>query len=353
MAACLGQAQLEHPAQTIAGVSVNLRPLPKRPAPLRDELLSSWTARLARANHCSVPELCGYLGFGSEHPPETSVELAGANIERFGAITQLSSRDLDNMLLARVQFPFECMSWSDFQYCPTCTNKTPGIALRHWRFAWSLNCEICGSELRPVRRERSTGSVVSSRQRVRAFEGVQYLKQVYHFGNRRDFRRVRRTMQVAEVLEPRLRRGALFSQNHQDRYAMLAALGLGKSRPMLATALIMRSDTKVVNRLRSAFPFQRKLLERLVCFAASIPNQQVEVSNKRSGRLLWQTSINPVKAGPEYLAAARQAIIQLGEAAERGELLRCAESILRNARQQPEDISRIALPNMENIPPTQ
>ncbi|WP_254054513.1 hypothetical protein [Roseovarius sp. EL26] len=160
-------------------------------------------------------------------------------------------------------------------------------------------------------------------------------------------------MQVAEVLEPRLRRGALFSQNHQDRYAMLAALGLGKSRPMLATALIMRSDTKVVNRLRSAFPFQRKLLERLVCFAASIPNQQVEVSNKRSGRLLWQTSINPVKAGPEYLAAARQAIIQLGEAAERGELLRCAESILRNARQQPEDISRIALPNMENIPPTQ
>ena len=111
MAACLGQAQLEHSAPTFACVSVTIRSLPKRPPPLRDELLSSWITRLAGANHCSVPELCGYIRFVGECPPETWNELAGANIERLGTISGFPSSDMHRMLLARrADFPIECVS---------------------------------------------------------------------------------------------------------------------------------------------------------------------------------------------------------------------------------------------------
>ncbi|MEO1189713.1 MAG: TniQ family protein [Pseudomonadota bacterium] len=58
----MGEARLEHSAPTYRWVRVLLKPLPRRPPSLRDELLSSWIGRLARANHCSVDELCSYLG---------------------------------------------------------------------------------------------------------------------------------------------------------------------------------------------------------------------------------------------------------------------------------------------------
>jgi hypothetical protein len=318
---------------------VSIRPLPRRPDPLRDELLSSWIVRLANANHCSVPELCGYLGFDSEHPPETLEELQGANIERFGAITRLSSSVLEGMLLARrAEFPVECMSWSDFQHCPTCTRETPAVSMRHWRYAWSLNCGICGSELLPLRGPPSAGRPVSSRLRTRAVEGTRYLEQVYRYGSRPDFRRVCMTMQVVGVLEPRFHRSTLYSQDHHNRYAMLAALGLGKLRPMLATALILRCDPAVRSRLHSAFPHQRELLDRLVRLAGRLPHLRTMSGQRLTVRSQGLRTTSKITSRPEYLAAARQAINQLGETAERGELLRCAENILETTRQQPVDI---------------
>ena len=52
-----------------------MNPLPFRPLPVHDELLSSWIRRLARANHCSVEELCGYLGVGEGRVPEYAGDL--------------------------------------------------------------------------------------------------------------------------------------------------------------------------------------------------------------------------------------------------------------------------------------
>ncbi len=46
-----------------------------------------------------------------------------------------------------------------------------------------------------------------------------------------------------------------------------------------------------------------------------------------------------IAAGPKYLTAARNAIDQLGETANRGDLLQCAERILKSTRQQPVGIS--------------
>ena len=145
-------------------------------------------------------------------------------------------------------------------------------------------------------------------------------------------------MQVVSIFEPELRHGALYSQNRHDRYSMLATLNLGMSRPMLAAALALRNAPAAGDRLREAFPYQRKLLERLARLADSMPNKKIEGDNRRTVRFSGQATIKPIKAVPEYLAAARQAINQLGEIADRGELLQCAESILKSTCQQPVDI---------------
>lgn len=117
-----------------------------------------------------------------------------------------------------------------------------------------------------------------------------------------------------------------------------ATLHLGMSRPVLAVTLALRNDPAAGDRLRKAFLYQRKLLKRLARLLVIMPNQKVGVSNKRTARFSRQATIKPTKAGPEYLAAARQAIDQLGEIADRGELLQCAEMILISTRQHPVDI---------------
>lgn len=319
---------------------MNTQPLPGRPAPLPDELLSSWIARLAGANHCSVPELCGYLGFDCEHPPETLAELQGAYIERFCVITRLSRSDLEGMLLARrTEFPVECMAWSDFQHCPTCTRETPGVSLRHWRYAWSLNCEICGSELLPICGSRGNERQVSPRLLIRAVEGAGQLEQAYQCGNRHQARRVDLTMQVVGTFEYELHHAALFSKDRHHRFAMLAALYLGMSRPMLAAALALRNDPAAEARLRLAFPHQRKLLVRLVRRADGLPSRRDKDLEERNDQFPRQRTAGMITAEPEYLTAARNAIDQLGETADRGDLLQCAERILKLTRQMSVDIS--------------
>lgn len=318
---------------------MNIQPLPQRPAPLPDELLSSWIARLADANHCSAPELCRYLGFAGEHPPETLEELRGANIERFCAISRMSQSVLKGMLLARrVEFLVECMAWSDFQHCPTCTREMPGVSLRHWRYAWSLVCKSCGSELLPIRASPDNERQVSPRLLTRAVEGAWQLEQAYRCGNRHQARRVDLTMQVVGAFEYKLHHAALFSKDRQHRYAMLAALYLGMSRPMLAAALALRNDPAAEIRLRVAFPYRRKLLDRVVRQAGQLPRGRTDGHKKDAGRVTGPTVVASKTTAPEFFSAARQAIDKLGEAADRGALLRCAENILKSARQQPVDI---------------
>jgi len=146
------------------------------------------------------------------------------------------------------------------------------------------------------------------------------------------------TVQIAGVLLPEIRHGVLFSQNRHDRYTMIAALSLGMSRPLIAAALIVRNDHAAEARLRAAFPNRRKLLNRLVRLADSLPSRKIEGREKRIDQFLGQRINSIITARPEFLAAAKQAIDQLGDAADRSELLRCAETILNTTRQKPVDI---------------
>lgn len=242
------------------------------------------------------------------------------------------------LIQRRADFPIECISWSDFQNCPACARKQPGISLRHWRFAWSLRCEVCGSELSPVGRDPAAHVHQPTRLGTRAKEGAKRLMLANRHGDRHASRRMDLTLQVAAVLAPELRHGALFSQNRIDRFKALAAINLGMTRPLLAAALTMKSDRVGETKLRNAFPHKGKLVDHLARLAESLPRHS---SQERGGlkNPFWTNCASAARTPkPEYLQAARRAIDQLGENAERSDLLNCAAKFLESACQSHVDI---------------
>ena len=114
------------------------------------------------------------------------VELQGVNLERFGTLTRLSPSAMNSMLIRRCpSFPVERISRSDFQVCYTCTNETPGVSLRHWRYAWSTICNSCGLELLPVSTDSKDIIRLPPRLRSSALAGAGLPKQAYRHGNQR------------------------------------------------------------------------------------------------------------------------------------------------------------------------
>jgi hypothetical protein len=168
--------------------------------------------------------------------------------------------------------------------------------------------------------------------------GAARLKQAYQQGHQQSGRRVDLTIQVVQILAPELRHATLFSRDLSQRFAMLEALHLGLFRPMLGVAFAVRNDLTAGTRLHIAFPYKRKLLAQVIRLAGSLPNYQSQDAEKKSDQSTAYKSASPNVAGLEYLTAAKQAISHLGETADRGELLRCAEMIFETTRQQPVDI---------------
>ena len=146
-------------------------------------------------------------------------------------------------------------------------------------------------------------------------------------------------MQIIGFLSPELRHPTLFSIDVRWRFMMLEAVHHGLSHPILAVALAVRKDPAAGTRLHKAFPYKRKLLARVMRLAVSLPNYQSREVEKKNDQFRAYKSARPNVARPEYLVAAKQAISQLGENAERSDLLRCAEAFLETTRQQPVDIS--------------
>ena len=146
-----------------------LKPLPRRPPPVRDELLSSWIKRLAQANHCSIEDLSGYLGVGQGRVPERMNDLVQVNWARLCSAVLQTRDEIEAMTLPDTShLSVQCVSSDDFQICESCSKQTPGLVLRHWHFAWSLICENCDQPL--VARHPSDG--LSDRLRVRAARGA-------------------------------------------------------------------------------------------------------------------------------------------------------------------------------------
>jgi hypothetical protein len=294
---------------------------------VRDELLTSWIGRLAKANHCSVAELCGYLGLGQGRVPEHASDLRVVNWVRLCAALQQTPDEITAMTLPdTMHHSVRCVSRHDFQYCPGCVEKTPDLVLRHWRFAWSLTCETCGQALAAKHRAEA----VSDRLLARAARGAEALKTAVAKNNLGRLRRVDLTLHLIAALEIG-NLGALTSGNERERLMALAAVGVGVTRPILGAAIMLRGNRQAVRELRRAFPQHRRVIER-------VRGLSRDLGLRLPGR--WETKPPPEqeehkssksRVSESALRAARQAISELGSEADRQALLARADAIWRSS----------------------
>jgi hypothetical protein len=305
---------------------VTVRPLPFRPPPARDELLSSWIGRLAKANHCSAEELCGYLGLGQGRVPERINDLGQVDWARLCSAVQLTRHEIAAMTLPdATQHGVQYVSWHDFQYCPRCVEKIPDLVLRHWRLAWSITCETCGQALAT----NYPAKDVSGRLRARALCGVEALKTAVATNNRARLRRVDLTMHLMAVLEIGNLR-ALTSGNERERLMALAAVGVSVTRPVLGAAIILRGNERMVFELRRAFPQHRRVIEQARGLSQDL-GQRFPGRRKTEHPTRKTHGTSPPSASVSALQAARQAISELGAGANREALLTRADAIWKSS----------------------
>ncbi|MDO8982359.1 TniQ family protein [Cypionkella sp.] len=302
-------------------------PLPFRPPPARDELLSSWIGRLARANHCSAEELCGYLGLGQGRVLERINNLGQVDWARLCSAVQRTQHEIAAMTLPdTVHHAVRYLSRHDFQHCPGCAEQTPGLALRHWRFAWSLTCETCGQSLAA----KYPAGAVSDRLLARAARGAQVLETAVANNDLRRLRRMDLTLHVVSMLDV-CRSASVISANERERLIALTAVDVGMTRPLLGAAIILRGNERAVRGLRRAFPQHGRVFERIRALTHYL-------DQRLPGR--WETEhptgqktngTSRPSASESALQAARQAISELGSEADRQALLARADAIWKRS----------------------
>ncbi len=307
---------------------MTVKPLPFRPPPAFDELLSSWISRLAKANHCSVEELSGYLGLGQGRVPGRINDLEQVDWARLCSAVQRTRREIAAMTLPdTVHHAVRYVSRHDFQHCPGCAEQTPGLALRHWRFAWSMTCETCGQALAA----KYPAKDVSSRLRARAVRGAEALKPAVTTNNLARLRRVDLTLHLMAVLEIG-KLEALTSGNERERLMALAAVGVGVTRPMLGVAIILRGNERLVFELRRAFPQHRRVIERIRRLLQDLDRRLPGRCETRHSTAQETHGMSRPHASESALQAARLAISELGPDANRQALLTRADAIWKNSR---------------------
>jgi len=306
---------------------VTVRPLPFRPPPARDELLSSWIGRLAKANHCSVEELCGHLGLGQGRVPECANDLRAVNWARLCGAVQRSPDEIDAMCLPDgLHHSVRIVSRYDFQHCWACVEKTPGLFLRHWRFAWSMTCEVCGQALAA----KHPAEAVSDRLLARGARGAQALKSAVASNDLRRLRRVDLTLHVMSLLGGG-HSGSAISGNAHERLMALAAVCVGMTRPSLGAAITLRGSDRVVRELRRAFPRHRQVIERIRRLSQDLDRRLP--GRRETGHPTARTAhvMTRPSASESALLAARQAISELGAGTNREALLIRADAIWKRS----------------------
>jgi hypothetical protein len=323
----MDEARLEHSSPAGRHVRVTLKALPRRPPPARDELLASWIGRLAKANHCSAEELCGYLGMGQGRVPEHASDLRVVNWVRLCAALQRTRDEIYAMTLPdTMHHSVRCVSRHDFQHCPGCVEKTPDLVLRHWRFAWSLTCETCGQALAAKHRAEA----VSDRLFARAARGAQALKTAVATNDLRRLRRMDLTLHVVSMLDVG-RSASVISANERERSMALAAVGVGMTRPLLGAAIILRGNDRAVRELRRIFPRHRRVIERVRGLTQDLDWRLPGRREAEHAPEQETQSASRSNASESALRAARQAISELGAEADRQALLTRADAIWRRS----------------------
>lgn len=130
-----------------------MRPLPVCPPPANGELLTSWFARLARANCCSENELARHLRLESAVIGDQGGAKLRRDLPLIAAAGRIPTRRARRMLISEWSTREPALiSVRPFQHCIVCVRQArfPEFELRHWRFSWATRCKICGSVLTPI-----------------------------------------------------------------------------------------------------------------------------------------------------------------------------------------------------------
>ena len=315
-----------------AGVRIPMttKPLPFCPPPFADELLSSWIMRLAKANHCSFRELNGYLGFEKGVVPETVAELDRLNLHHLSLVVRQSANKITAMTLPYgKRFDVQFISGHDFQKCAGCTSRTPGLVLRHWRFAWSIICERCGEHLVGLR--SMDADITSEKLARRANRGAVILRSAFLEDDWQLCRCIGRAFYI--LLESDLTQfTSVISENRFDRLTVLAAIGICLSSSSLKGIPGNSKKIVPVRHLKRIFPSHQEIITK-TALLSKISDKSPPLSFAPKEFSENRTKTNPVNTiTTPALAAARQAIEELGLAANRHELLARADAILMAER---------------------
>ena len=306
---------------------MNIKSLPFRPPPARDELLSSWIGRLAKANHCSVEELCGHLGLGQGRVPECTNDLRAVNWTMLCGAVQRSRDEIVSMALPdTTRHDVQYVSRHDFQYCPGCVAKSPDLVLRHWRLAWSMTCETCGQALAA----KYPAKDVSGRLRARVAGGVEALKLAVATADPKQLGRINMTLQVMSVLKI----GPLWSLtsgNERERLLALAAVGISTSRPLLGAAITLRGNDRGARELHRDFPQHRRAIEWIRRLSKDLEQWLPEPREKEPPSRQETHGMSRPIASESALKAARQAVTELGPDANRQALVARADAIWKRS----------------------
>ncbi len=219
---------------------MTLRPLPKTVAPVPDELLSGWLIRLATINYCEVDGLQAYIGIAVRHPASLDFEVGAIAAERIATAARLNPESVRSLIFAPMsqndalltaQFPF--------QSCPDCSR--PGFALRHWRRAWSVDCQMCGTRLLSIF-AKPEGELASEKLLRRARRGAGHVELAAKTNFTVGVRRAKRAITFAMALKSVRGEPACALQHPRPgvRIFCLAAIAAAQAHPLTKAEMFSR-----------------------------------------------------------------------------------------------------------------
>lgn len=233
-------------------------------------MLSSWLRRLARVNHCTVEELGNHLRLDRRTLGDVAVRPSSGDLEKLAVAARLDISQVIVLLSPGFQDPRSVfVAPRPFQTCPVCTRLAGDEAFerRHWRFAWSLRCEECGTRLIPTwpHRHYETDDILSPRHERLALAGAARLRDAVGANDRRVLKRTFLLMDVLIIcgnVAPSA--DAMLYGGRSIRLNLFVTLAHICSHPIAKAAWLLGPLTAPPwYRFDGAFPGQKQLLRRL------------------------------------------------------------------------------------------
>ncbi|MEP4399544.1 hypothetical protein [Parasphingorhabdus sp.] len=123
-------------------------------------------------------------------------------------------------------------------------------------------------------------------------------------------------------------------QLERIRFAMLAAIGTHMSHTLLTADPGVRSNAALARHLSSMFPQHREVIAKMAALSEVSDENSTMCANNGAPPQYHAATTSVEKVSENALAVARQAIAELGSAADRHILLVCAEAIWAARKEQ-------------------